>query len=242
MIYFLIPVYNEAENLEPLLKNISTFLKQKKQIIFADDGSTDSTRQVINKLAKTFAVKRVGYSKNRGAGFAFKHGFEYLIPKLKKKDLVVTMEGDNTSDYAILEKMLELSKKNLVVLASPHAKGGSFEGVGKNRVLLSRLAAILDSQVFRIKNVITYSSFYRVYPASTLIKLAAVYKDKFITNSGFSAGIELLIKLNKIGTKMTEVPSIVDWGNRKGQSKMNIQKNAKAHIILYLNFLTKKFE
>lgn len=241
MIYVLIPVYNEAVNLEDLIKDLDKSLKAKKEIIIVDDGSTDGTIKKLTNLSKKYPVSRIGYKKNRGAGHAFKFGFNYIIPRLKKKDLVVTMEGDNTTDYNIIQKMLSLAKTNKVVVASPHAKGGSFKGVSPIRVYLSKLAALIDAQVFRVKNIKTYSSFYRVYPPSSLIKLRENFKDKFITNDGFSAGVEILIRLNKVGVKMNEVPSVVNWEKRKGKSKMNLVKNIRGHFSLYKDYLLGRF-
>lgn len=241
MIYFLIPAYNEDENFSELMKNISKSLKKSKRIIIVDDGSNDSTVGVLKKLSKKYPVTRIGYRRNRGAGYAFKYGFEYLIPKLKADDLVISMESDNTGDFSVINKMINLASKNDIVLASPHAKGGSFVGVGDFRVFLSKISSICDSQVFRVKSVKTYSSFYRVYTAKILEKMVGIYDKDFITNTGFSAVVEILIKAKKTGAKIIEVPAVVDWNKRKGKSKMNILKNARGHFALYRDYYLGKF-
>ena len=125
MIYILIPSFNDSDNFGPLLLNILNTLKGKKtKIIIINDGSTDKTKEKVKQLSKKFPVTLIGYRKNKGPGYAFKYGFNYLIPKLRSDDLVITMEADNSSDFSILEKMIEKSKKFDVVLASPFAKNG----------------------------------------------------------------------------------------------------------------------
>src|SRR3989344_2322569 len=241
MTYFLIPSYNEAENLFKLVTNITQSLYGKKTVIIIDDGSTDKTVQIIKKLARKYPVRRIGYRQNAGAGNAFKHGFNYLIPKLKNNDLVVTMEADNTTDYQVLNKMIDFAKINDLVLASPHAKDGAFLGVSYFRIVLSRISSFCDSLIFSIKGVKTYSSFYRVYTAQILKKLQEVYGSDLITQNGFSAGVEILVKADRIGAKKVEIPATVDWRKRIGKSKMNIFKNTLGHFLLYRDYFLGKF-
>lgn len=242
MIHFLIPSYNDSGNYQNLFKNIKkAIFKKNYKILIVDDGSTDDTRKTVERLAKTFPVWRIGYRVNRGPGYAFRFGFNYLIPKLKSSDLVVTMEADNTSDFKILDKMMVASRNFDVVLASPYASGGKLISVPPVRRFLSLAANRLDAIVFRIKNVRTYSSFYRIYRGSILSKVKKVYGDKFIAEDGFGVFVEFLVKLNIVGAKIHEVPSVVDWGKKKGKSKMNIAKSTFRHFFLYSKFLTGRY-
>lgn len=241
MIYFLIPAYNESENLVELVKTISSQQIGKKIIIVVDDGSTDESKKILKRLEKKYPLTPLGYKINRGAGYAFKFGLAYLIPKLQKDDVVITMESDNTTDYFILGKMLKKSVGTKVIIASPHAKGGKFIGVGRIRIALSRVAAFTDSIIFGINSITTYSSFYRVYPADLLIRAQKRYGNKFITHFGFSAAVELLIKLKNINAQFLEIGATVDWNKRKGKSKMKIYQNVKNHFVLYRDYLVGKF-
>ena len=240
MIYFLIPSYNDSGNFDTLLKNISKTVKKQKKIIIVDDGSTDETKKVITKLAKIAPLLRVGYKNNRGPGFAFKSGFDFLKKEIKRGDLIVTMEADNTSDYSILNKMLNLAKKYDVVLSSPYSKGGKFLGISQERKILSLVSNYLDQIIFGL-SVKTTSSFYRVYKAEILKKAFEKYNDRLITDDGFSAVIEILIKLKKINAKFIEVPAIVDWTKRDGKSKMKVLKTVLRHMNLYKDFYEGKF-
>lgn len=243
MIYVLIPSYNDAKNFPGLFANISKFINTRNyKVIIVDDGSTDDTQESIKKLSSKYPVSRISYKKNRGPGFAFNFGFNYLIPKLKNMDIIVTMEADNTADFRILKKMIEKSKENDVILASPYAPQGKFQGLDLKRKILSAFANRLDALIFRIKNVKTYSSFYRVYKASILKKALNIYKKKIITDNGFSAVVELLIKLAKIDAKIVEIPAVIDWRARKGKSAMKIKNTIVNRLVLYKNHLEGKYD
>ena len=242
MIYFLIPSYNDSENYQNLFKNIKKAMFPKSyRILIVDDGSTDGTYKTVERLAKTFPVWRIGYRDNRGPGYAFRFGFNYLIPKLSSSDLVVTMEADNTSDFKILDEMINASRNFDVVLASPYASDGKFVGIPFGRRILSFVANRLDCLIFRIEGVRTYSSFYRVYRSSILRKVKEVYDDKFITEDSFGVFVEFLIKLDLVGAKICEMPSTVDWGKKKGKSKMNIFKSTLRHFSLYIKSLSGRY-
>lgn len=243
MIYILIPSFNDSDNFGLLIKSISKELKQEKyKVIIIDDGSTDKTVQEIKKISKKNSLFRIGYKNNQGPGYAFKFGFKYLIPKIKNMDSIITMEADNSSDISILKKMIKLSNKYDVVLSSPFAKSGKFVGLDKFRKILSFISQYLDRFIFRVKGVKTYSSFYRAYSGSILIKASNNYKTKLITEDGFSAVVELLIKLSKLDATIKEIPAVLDWNKRKGKSKMNINKTITSHLLLYKNYVNGKYD
>ena len=50
MISLIIPVYNEAENIKPLVNKIKNSLKKYKyEVIFINDGSYDDTEKILKK-------------------------------------------------------------------------------------------------------------------------------------------------------------------------------------------------
>lgn len=241
MIYILIPSYNDSQNFENLLKNLKKHLKLPFQLLIVDDGSTDNTKQITKKLSSKYPVKRIGYKRNRGPGFAYRFGFDFLISKLKLGDLVITMEADNTSDYKILNHMIEKSGNYDIVLASPFMGGGGFLGVSKTRVFLSSVANRIDGMVFGIKKVTVYSSFYRLHRADILKKAKKIYGNNLIKSDGFSVFVELLVKFKKLDARIIELPAIVDWTKKKGKSKLKISKSLRSHLNLYRDYYSGKY-
>ena len=105
----IIPCYNESKRL-PVPKYLD-FLKLNKnvKIVFVDDGSTDNTKILVNKLSDKFPkqIKILSYEKNKGKGNAVRHGFLYAIRKNMSGNLAYLDADLSTS----LEECKLLSKK-----------------------------------------------------------------------------------------------------------------------------------
>ena len=88
-----IPLLNEEESLQELHNWIATVMQSNNylyEIIFIDDGSTDTSWQVIEQLSeKNKSVKGIRFQKNYGKSQALDAGFG-----LAKGDVVITMDAD----------------------------------------------------------------------------------------------------------------------------------------------------
>lgn len=236
MIYFLAPAYNEQENLIELADSISKSTKDYKLII-VNDGSTDKTFQTAEKLKTKYPIITLGYQKNKGPGYAFKFGIDYFLKKTaKSNDVLITIEADNTSDLSAIEKMIDLTKRYDVIVASPFEKGSKFIGVTAKRKILSRGYQMFLSIIFGIKGASSYGNFFRAYRADILKKAKAHFGKELISEDGFSSAAELLIKMDRIGAKITSIPVRIDWTKRQGKSKMKIFEYIKRQFIFVLKF------
>ncbi len=88
-----IPLYNEEESLPELASWIERVMKENGftyEILFIDDGSTDSSLKVIKRLAeKNPAIHAVSFSRNYGKSPALNTGF-----RRAQGDVVITMDAD----------------------------------------------------------------------------------------------------------------------------------------------------
>ncbi len=106
----LIPLYNEEESLKPLFEEIRKGVRNlniEYEIIFIDDGSTDSSLNVIKELSKRDTrVKYISFRKNYGKSAALNIGF-----KNAAGDVVITMDADLQDDPLEIPNLLnELEK------------------------------------------------------------------------------------------------------------------------------------
>ena len=176
-----------------------------------------------------------------GPGAAFARGFLYLNDIIQETDIVVTMEGDNTSKCETLETMIErLKRENLdSVFASPYAYGGGFSQTDVIRILLSHFANSFIKIFLKINGIHTYSSFFRVYNGAAIKKLQFRFGPNIINSIGFECMIELVAKIMHLKLGISEVPMEVDWSLRKGKSKMKILKTIFGYLRLFI-FLRKE--
>ncbi len=241
MIYFLIPVFNEEENIETLISGLDSAAKEIKEnyrIIFVNDGSSDGTPEIIRQKMESFPVDMVENLVNEGAGASFENGFKHFIKISKSEDIVVTIEGDNTSDLGILPKMLdEIRNGKDFVLASCYAKGGRLKNCPFKRRFYSKAANLLCMILFQVPGARTYSSFYRAFSQKTISEIYRKFDHPVITEKGFVCMVELLLKLHKSGFTFSEVPATLFFHKRKGFSKLIVNSTIKAYLGLFLKFL-----
>jgi dolichol-phosphate mannosyltransferase len=126
MIRFVIPAYNERENIPNLLADLGPRASALgARIIFVDDGSTDGTAELIEEHSEGLHVAIVRHTVNRGLGTAINSGLRAALGESQDDDAIVTLEADNTSDLNDLPAMMEKFDEGAdIVLASVYAPGG----------------------------------------------------------------------------------------------------------------------
>ena len=92
-----LPIMNEEENLYPLYEEIVSVVEAEKydyEIIMVDDGSSDRSVEVIEKLAaKNSRVKGVFFRRNFGQTAAMAAGIDFA-----SNDIIVLMDADEQND------------------------------------------------------------------------------------------------------------------------------------------------
>ncbi len=242
MLRFVIPAYNEERNIEALVENTRMFAESRNhgyQMIVINDGSTDRTVELLQNLKKKkIPIVILDQVVNKGVGEAFKRGFSYVAEVAEGSDIIVTKEADNTSDLSIMDAMInKINDGNDLVLASCYMPGGDINGTNLYRKILSSSANFLLKMITPLKDVHTFSSFYRAYRTSLIKKACAFYGDNLIEEKGFSCMVELLLKLSKFNIKITEVPMVLNGGLRKGKSKMKTLKTIGGYLRLIVRNL-----
>ncbi|MDD5103302.1 MAG: glycosyltransferase family 2 protein [Candidatus Peribacteraceae bacterium] len=106
MLSLIIPVFNEAPNLQPLygeLKEALSRLHQAAEILFVDDASTDRTSDAIRGLQATDPrIRGFRLHQNSDKGGALAVGFREA-----RGDILVTMDGDLQNDPADIPLLLQ---------------------------------------------------------------------------------------------------------------------------------------
>ena len=109
-----IPLYNEEENVRELharLKTVLDALGKDYEVLFIDDGSTDSTLSLLQDIqAQDNRIVVLSLRRNFGQTAAFAAGFDY-----SRGDIIITMDGDLQNDPNDIPKLIEMMKDNDLV-------------------------------------------------------------------------------------------------------------------------------
>ena len=101
----LVPAFNEAANLVPTIERLIdalTITIEDFEIIIVNDGSTDDTREVAERLASKYPIVRViNNEQNMGLGYSYKRGYREA-----NKEFFVYIPGDNTWPYRSFREQL----------------------------------------------------------------------------------------------------------------------------------------
>ena len=237
MIRFVIPAYNEAENIPRLFADLGPRARELgARVIVVDDGSTDGTREAVDAARDDLHLAVVTHKTNRGLGTALNSGLRAALGEASDDDAIITLEADNTSDLDDLPKMLTLFDEGYdLVLASVYAPGGQLLGVDTWRMWASKSVSGTFRMLGGLRDIHTLSSLYRVYRAGTLRRAADTYGYLLVREPGFAANVELLLKLYNAGATVAEVPTVNDWTRRRGHSKMT--GNLRPTVLAYLRLM-----
>ena len=212
----IIPTYNEAENIEAVIKKIID-LEDKNDILVIDDNSPDGTSEIVRDLKKIhdnrlFLLKR---EKKSGLGSAYKCGFKWALEN--SYSYIFEMDADMSHDPDEIKnlKFQLIQKKYDVVVGSRYIEGVSVVNWPLSRIFLS-YAANLYVRIITGMPIKDSTSGFVGYTKNALssIELSEI---KF---NGYAFQIEMKFKLWKKNFKLKEHQII--FVNRKlGKSKMN---------------------
>lgn len=116
MLSIVIPVFNEAESLPELHRQLSEVAESngyQMEMVFVDDGSTDDSWQVIGGLAATDErVRAIRFRRNFGKAAALRAGFQAARGRF-----VMTLDADLQDDPHEIPRFLEAMEKPLDVVS-----------------------------------------------------------------------------------------------------------------------------
>lgn len=228
MIYLLLPAFNEELSLPKLLPKIKNELQKHQldyRMVVVNDGSTDSTADILEDFASdpTNQLTVLTHPINRGLGETERDGFEYIASICDDEDVIIRVEGDDTHDpkyiVDIYNKILEGYD---VVNTSRFQPGGDQKGLNTYRKTISKAANMFMKFMFNIKGVKDYSCGFRGYRAPVIKDSIKIFGNNFVQlrGLGFTATLEVIVKLNILGCRFAEVPFVLRYDMKESESKM----------------------
>ena len=223
MIYIILPSFNEEKNLIKIIKKIEFLNKKlKSKVILVDDGSNDATEKIVKKK---YSIKIIylKHKTNKGLSLNLESGFKKVVKIGGKKDIVITLDSDNTHPIDLIPEMInQINKKYDIVIASRFQNGSRVKGVTFFRKSMSFGAKLIFKFFFPFKNLNDYTCNYRAYKFFLIKKI--VSEKNFFKKEGFNIAAKILIyfiSFHKI-LNIAEVPLILSYHKKIGASKMKI--------------------
>ena len=199
------PCYNDQGSIGMVVDNTVKTLKKLTtdfEVIVIDDGSKDSSREILKKYSqKYFQLKLVFHKKNKGYGGALRSGF-----KAATKELIFYTDGDGQYDVKELPILLSLLTDDVNFI-----NGIKMSRQDPNyRILLGNIYSLIARWMF-------WLPVYDVDCDFRLIRKSVVQKIALKNNSG-AICIELVKKAQRSGAKFRQV-SVHHYKRQWGQSQ-----------------------
>lgn len=234
-IYFVLPIYNEENNILTIITEIRrAFVGYSYKIMAMNDGSSDGSMRILNELQSDDMIVD-GSLINMNIGATFSLAVDRVIKESKNNnDIVVILESDQTSNIGLVHDLIaEIRNKSQdIVVASRYLKGGGYRNFPLLRLIYSRCANGLLKLFFPLKNVTDYTIFLRAYRI-TIFKpiIDRLTIHGLLQSQGFVANSELLVKCAVFTERISEVPFVYDYGRKIGKSKMNVFRTINEYFV-----------
>ncbi len=215
-----IPAYNEEKNIASIIVKLK---KIAQKIIVCDDGSTDLTGEIAQKLGATV----IRHPKNLGYG----SGIRSIFQKAKEidSDILVTFDADGQHQVEDIKKVIEPILKNNadLVIGSRFLDNKTIDVPEYRKIGIKLITKVTNST---LKEKITDSqSGFRAYNKDIITKLEP-------GDVGMGISTEILIKASSHGFKIAEVPiNILYDGNTSTHNPVSHGTSVLLSTIKYIS-------
>ena len=222
--------YNEAENIEKLIKGVKKCLPSAS-ILIIDDNSPDKTQHKIIELKKEInQVNLIVREKKMGLDTAHKLAYEFAVKQ--KFNYLITMDADLSHDPNELINFIQNLEKNPFVIGSRYIRGGKCLMKG-SRLLMSKLGNL----VIKFFSRIDCNEFTTSYRGFNINKLKGFHLNN-VKESGYSFFMGTVFEINNRKFNIKEIP-ITFADREKGISKIPKLEILRTLINLLIYILKK---
>ena len=212
--WLVLPTYNEAENLEPLVAAALANLPASARILVVDDNSPDGTGQLADRLAAAEPrIEVLHRTQKEGLGPAYIAGFRHALAAGAGR--ILEMDSDFSHDPADLPRLLAATEGADVAIGSRYVSGGGVENWSKLRQAISRGGSTYARAVLGLP-IRDLTGGFKCFRREVLetIDLDA------IASKGYAFQVEMTYRAIQLGFSVVEVP-ITFRERRAGASKMS---------------------
>jgi glycosyltransferase involved in cell wall biosynthesis len=196
LVSVVMPAFNEAATIEEIVRRVLA-VPLRIQLIVVDDGSTDGTRDVLQRLRDSLGFTLVLQPRNSGKGAALRRGFEEV-----RGDLVVIQDADleySPEEFPMLIALICEGRADVVY-------GSRF--LGRHRVFL--FSHYLGNRLLTLVTNVLYNTMLSDMETCYKVMRTDVLRSMRLRSRGFGIEPELTAKIFKRGYRVYEVPITYD--------------------------------
>lgn len=221
-----IPTYNEAENIVPLLRELLA-LPLSLDLLVVDDNSPDGTSTLVrNFVQKNKRVHLLLRTHDKGRGRAGVAGFKKAL--VMKADIICEMDADFSHNPRSLPLLIDAVKKGADVALGSRAVP---QGSDADRPLFRRILTQFANLYIRILLGVPVRDCNSGYRCFTRKVLESLDLDS-ITSPGPGVVQEILYRTHLHGFRIVEVP-IAFVERKQGTSKLGFKHLWKGYFLIW---------
>ena len=225
-VWIVLPTYDEAENVEPMIAAVLEVLPAAT-ILVVDDDSPDGTGRLADKRAAADPRVRVLHrTVKQGLGRAYLDGFGVAIDGGART--IVQMDADFSHDPGALPALVGPIDEGAadLVIGSRYTQGGAVTDWGLGRRIVSRGGSLFARIVLGLDQKDLTGGF-KAWHADTL----AAVPFEGVHAGGYVFQIEMTFRASRAGARIREIP-ITFQDRRVGHSKMSRRIVVEALVVV----------
>jgi glycosyltransferase involved in cell wall biosynthesis len=196
LVSVVMPAYNEIDTIEEIIRRVLA-VPIRIELIVVDDGSTDGTRELLNKLQRERTFKVILQAKNGGKGSALRAGFAQVTG-----DIVLIQDADleySPEEYPALIELICAGRADVVY-------GSRF--LGRHRVFL--FTHYLGNKLLTVLTNILYNTILTDMETCFKVMRVEVLRSFVLRSNGFGIEPEITAKIFKRRYRVYEIPITYD--------------------------------
>lgn len=215
----LLPAYNEEKVIERTLNSLlKTDYQGAYEILILDDGSTDGTKAIVEKISLHHPKMRLISQSNQGKSYALQNGITE-----SRHEILILLDADTQFNAETIRYLVEPFIDPEVAAVSGQVK------VGNTVNFLTRCQALeytcgfnLDRRAYDDLNAITV-----VPGAICALRKSHVLQAEGISHDTLAEDTDLTLMLHRLGLKIRYIPRAIAWTeapeNFKGLTKQRLR-------------------
>jgi dolichol-phosphate mannosyltransferase len=211
--WLVLPTYNEAGNIEQIVRRALENMPAGSQVLVVDDNSPDGTGKIAEGLAGELPVEVLHRRGKEGLASAYIAGFRHVLER--GAGLVLQMDSDFSHDPADLRRLIEASGRADLVLGSRYVAEGGVRDWSLIRRVISRGGSTYARTVLGIE-IKDLTGGFKCFRREVL---ESIDLDQ-ISSQGYAFQVEMTYRALQKGFKVVEIP-IVFRDRQVGKSKMS---------------------